>query len=152
VSAGTGPTRMAETEAWQDLARHDQGAAQADADADLRRGGHDYPHTHTGNAGQERMIEATKADLAALQSSRQIWADQGNQARVAECDEWIPIAEEDHAAAVAGIDYRDLAEHFGPESVATADRAAAYWPCGYPETHTAQLAQAEQETGMEAGQ
>jgi hypothetical protein len=133
MATGAGPTRMAETEAWQDLARHDQGAAQADVQAEGDRS--DYPHTHTGNSSQARMIEATEADLAALQSSRQIWADQGNQARVAECDEWIPIAEEDHAAAVAGVDYRDLADHFGPQSAATPERTAAYWPCGYPETH-----------------
>jgi hypothetical protein len=87
---------------------------------------YDYPHTHTSNSSQERMIEATAADVRALLTSRAIYADQGSTARVAECDQWLMVAEQDHAAAVAGIDYRDLAA-MAPESVMTEPA-----PCGYP--------------------
>ena len=150
MAAGTGPTRMADTEAWQDLARHDQGAARADVRAE--GGGSDYPHTHTGNSPSERMIEATGEDVAALEDIRDDYRATGYGEHAAEAERWLEVAREDHAAAIAGVDYRDLADHFGPESVATADRVAAYWPCGYPETQAAGLAEAEQETSMEAGQ
>jgi hypothetical protein len=149
MATGAGPTRMRETEAWGDLARHDQDAAQADVQAEGGRS--DYPHTHTGNSSREQMIQATGEDVATLEAIRDSYTAARWPERVAEAEQVLEVAREDHAAAVAGIDYRDLAEHFGPQSAATPERAEAYWPCGYPETHARQLAAAERETDMEAG-
>ena len=81
---------------------------------------------------QARMVETTAADAGALRSIRDGFAASGWTERVAEAESWLAVAEQDHAAAVAGIDYRDLAA-MGPESVMT-DPA----PCGYPDMEAGQ--------------
>jgi hypothetical protein len=132
MGTGPEPVRMQGTEAWQDLARHDQGAAQADVRAESGRS--DYPHTHTGNSSRERMIEATGEDVAGLEAIRDSYTAAKWPERAAEAEEVLAVAREDHAAAVAGVDYRDLAA-MGDQSIATPERAAQFWPCGYPEAH-----------------
>ena len=94
--------------------------------------GRDYPAIHTGNSARARMIEATAADVGALQSIRDGFRASGWAGRVAEAESWLVVAEQDHAAAVAGIDYRDLAA-MGPESVMTEPA-----PCGYPDMEAGQ--------------
>ena len=86
----------------------------------------DTPTIGTGNSTQAQMIEATAADAAGLRSIRNMYRALGCTEREAETGQWLTIAEQDHAAAVAGIDYRDLAA-IGPESVMTEPE-----PCGYP--------------------
>ena len=108
----------------------------------------DYPAAHTGNSSQARMVEATAADVASIEAIRDGLAASGWAERVAEADQWLAVARDDHAAAVAGVDYRDLAGHFGAQSAATPGRAAAYWPCGYPETAADKLTAAEREAGQ----
>ena len=110
----------------------------------------DYPAVHTGNTTQNRMAEATAADVASIEAIRDGFAASGWTERVAEAEQWLAVARDDHAAAVAGVDYRDLAGHFGGQSAATPERAEAFWPCGYPETAADKLAAAEREP--EAGQ
>jgi len=87
----------------------------------------DTPAVHTGNSTQARMVEATAADVDALRSIRDGFAASGWAEHEAEAESWLAVAEQDHAAAVAGIDYRDLAA-MGGESVMTEPA-----PCGYPE-------------------
>ena len=91
-----------------------------------RPGASDMPATHTGNSSQAQMIEATAADAGALRSARDMYRALGWTEREAETGQWLAVAEQDHAAAVAGIDYRHLAA-MGPESVMTEPE-----PCGYP--------------------
>ena len=110
----------------------------------------DYPAVHTGNSVQARMVEATAADVASIEAIRAGFTASGWTERAAEAGQWLAVAREDHAAAVAGVDYRDLAGHFGGQSAATPERAEAYWRCGYPETAADKLAAAEREP--EAGQ
>jgi len=126
MGAGGGPARLQETEAWHDLAHGDQTAARADVQAESGRS--DYPATHTGNSPQDRMIEATAADAEAIRHIRDMYRDTGWPERQAEAEGWLAVAEQDHAAAVAGIDYRDLTA-MGPESVMTEPAPC----CGYPE-------------------
>ena len=97
----------------------------------------DYPVIHTGNSSQAQMIEATAADVDGLQAAVDLARATSTPEAVAEAEAWLSIAQEDHAAAVAGIDYRDLAA-MGPESVLTEPE-----PCGYPT--------AEQAAEIEAG-
>ena len=78
------------------------------------------------------MVEATAADVASIEAIRDGLAASGWTERVAEAEQWLAVARDDHAAAVAGIDYRDLAA-MGPESVMT-DPA----PCGYPDMEAGQ--------------
>lgn len=112
----------------------------------------DYPAVHTGNSTQDRLAEATAADVASIEAIRDGLAASGWTERVAEAEQWLAVAREDHAAAAAGVDYRDVAGHFG-QSAATPERAEAYWPCGYPETAADKLAAAEREAeAREAGQ
>jgi len=87
----------------------------------------DYPGVHTGNSSQARLAEATAADVDALRGIRDGFRASGWTEHEADAESWLAVAEQDHAAAVAGIDYRGLAA-MGPESVMT-DPA----PCGYPE-------------------
>jgi len=110
----------------------------------------DYPAIHSGNSTQARMVEATAADVASIEAIRDGFTASGWTERAAEAEQWLTVAQEDHAAAVAGVDYRDLAGHFGHQSAATPERAEAYWPCGYPETVADKLAVAGREA--EAGQ
>jgi hypothetical protein len=93
----------------------------------------DDPVTHTGNSSRERMIEATAADVDALQGIRDMYRDAGWPERAAEAEGWLAVAQQDHKAAVAGIDYRDLAA-MGPESVMTGPASC----CGYPEMEAGQ--------------
>ena len=92
----------------------------------------DYPGVHTGNSTQARLVEATAADVDALRGIRDGFRASGWPEHEAEAGRWLAVAEQDHAAAVAGIDYRDLAA-MGPESVMT-DPA----PCGYPDLEAGQ--------------
>jgi len=92
----------------------------------------DKPAIHTGNSSQARMVEATAHDVAAIRDIRDMYLAAGWPEYAAEAGRWLAVAEQDHAAAVAGIDYRDLAA-MGPESVMT--EAA---PCGYPEPEAGQ--------------
>ena len=100
----------------------------------------DYLGVHIGNSTQDPMIEATAADAGALQGIRGMYRAAGWTEREAEAGTWLAVTEQDHAAAVAGTDYPDLAA-MGPESVITDPE-----PCGYPETQQAGI------TGLEAGQ
>jgi hypothetical protein len=84
------------------------------------------PVIHTGNSTQAQMIEATAADAGTLGGIRDRYRAPGCTEPAAETERWLAIAEQDHAAAMAGIDYRDLAAR-GPESVMTEPE-----PCGYP--------------------
>lgn len=86
----------------------------------------DDPVTHTASSTQARMIEATAADVESVRGIRDRYRDAGWPERAAEAESWLAVAEQDHRAAVAGIDYRDLAA-MGPESVMTEPA-----PCGYP--------------------
>jgi hypothetical protein len=90
--------------------------------------GSDAPAVHTGNSTQARMIEATAADAEAIRAIRDMYRDTGWPERQAEAEGWLAVAEQDHAAAVAGIDYRDLAA-MGPGAVMTGPAPC----CGYPE-------------------
>jgi hypothetical protein len=92
----------------------------------------DHPVVHTGNSPQARMVEATAADAGTLRHIRDGFRASGWAERVAEAESWLAVAEQDHAAAVAGIDYRDLAA-MGPESVMTEPA-----PCGYPDLEAGQ--------------
>jgi hypothetical protein len=92
----------------------------------------DYPGVHTGNSTQARLVEATAADADALRGIRAGFGASGWAERVPEAESWLAVAEQDHAAAVAGIDYRDLAA-MGPESVMTEPA-----PCGYPDLEAGQ--------------
>ena len=84
-----------------------------------------YPGVHTGNSVQARLIEATGADVASIEAIRDGLAAAGWTERTAEADQWLAVARDDHAAAVAG----------------------------YPETAADKLALAERETQEpEAGQ
>ena len=75
---------------------------------------------------QARMIEATAADADALRGIRDGFRASGWPEHEAEAESWLAVAGQDHAAAVAGIDYRDLAA-MSSESVMTEPA-----PCGYP--------------------
>ena len=75
---------------------------------------------------QARMIEATANDVAVIKDIQAMYLAAGWPEHAAEAGQWLAVAEQDHAAAVAGIDYRDLAA-MGPESVMTEPE-----PCGYP--------------------
>jgi len=87
----------------------------------------DVPVTRTGNSTQAQLIEATAADAGTLRGIRDMYRAPGCTDRAAETGRWwLTAAEQDHAAAVAGIGYRDLAA-MGPESVMTEPE-----PCGYP--------------------
>ena len=86
----------------------------------------DNPTIHTGNSTQAQMIEAAANDVAVIQDIKAMYLAPGGQNTRAEAGQWLTVAEQDHAAAVAGIDYRDLAA-MGPESVMTEPE-----PCGYP--------------------
>lgn len=117
----------------------------------------DYPAVHAGNSSQNHLAEATAADVASIEAIRDGFTASGWTEQAAEAEQWLAVAREDHAAAVADVDYRDLAGHFGRQSAATPERAEAFWPCGYPETAADKLAAAEREagattTGREAGQ
>jgi hypothetical protein len=149
-------TRLSETEAWLALAREDQAAAIAGVDAEqlaamgtesvmtgavLRLPGpggrpvtarSDPPVIHTGNSSQAQMIEATAADVDALRGIRDGFRASGWAEHEADAEQWLAVAEQDHAAAVAGIDYLDLAD-MGPESVMTEPA-----PCGYPDPEAGQ--------------
>jgi|SRR5271166_1479965 len=116
--------------------------------------GSDSSDVHTGNSSQARMVEATAVDVASIEAIRDGLAASGWTERAAEAEQWLAVAQEDNAAAVAGVDYRDLASHFGAQSAATPERAEACWPCGYPETHADELARADQAArrAREAGQ
>ena len=81
---------------------------------------------------QARMVEATAADVDVLRGIRDGFRASGWTEHEAEAGRWLAVAEQDHAAAVAGIDYRDLAA-MGAESVMT-DPA----PCGYPDLEAGQ--------------
>lgn len=130
MATGAGPTRMQETEAWQDLAQHDQGAAQADVDAE-----------------QGAAVESTAVAIGEFEDISTAYREAGFPELAADAAGRADIAREENDVAMAGIDYRDLAA-MGGLSVATPERAAAYWPCGYPETAAAEL----EATGREAGQ
>jgi hypothetical protein len=115
--------------------RYDTPQAQAQAERAGARGMNGrigYPGVHAGNSSQARLAEATAADAGALRSIRDGFAASGWTERVAEAESWLAVAEQDHAAAVAGIDYRDLAA-MGPESVMTESA-----PCGYPDLEAGQ--------------
>ena len=84
------------------------------------------PAVYTGNSTQAQMIEATAHDVAVIQDIKAMYLAAGWPEHAAEAGRWLAVAEQDHAAAVAGIDYRDLAA-MGPESVMTEPE-----PCGYP--------------------
>ena len=86
----------------------------------------DVPVIHTGNSTQAQMIEATAADAGALRSIRDMYRALGCTEPAAETERWLAVAQQDHAAALAGIGYRDLAA-MGPASVMTEPE-----PCGYP--------------------
>jgi hypothetical protein len=86
----------------------------------------DVPVIHTGNSTQAQMIEATAADAGALRGIRDMYRAPGCTERAAETGRWLAVAEQDHAAAMAGTGYRDLAA-MGPASVMTEPE-----PCGYP--------------------
>ena len=93
----------------------------------------DDPVAHTANSMQARMIEATAADVESVRDIRDMYRDAGWTERAAEAEAWLAVAQQDHKAAVAGVDYRDLAA-MGPESVMTG-RAPC---CGYPEAEAGQ--------------
>ena len=86
----------------------------------------DVPVIHTGNSTQAQMIEATAHDVAVIQDIKAMYLAAGWPEHAAEAGQWLAVAQQDHAAAVAGIDYRDLAA-MGPASVMTEPE-----PCGYP--------------------
>ena len=92
----------------------------------------DHPVVHTGNSPQARLVEATAADAGTLRGIRDGFRASGWPEHEAEAERWLAVAEQDHAAAVAGIDYRDLAA-MGPESVMTGPA-----PCGYPDLEAGQ--------------
>ena len=75
---------------------------------------------------QAQLIEATAHDVAVIQDIKDMYLADGWPAQAAEASQWLAAAQQDHAAAVAGIDYRDLAA-MGTESVMTEPE-----PCGYP--------------------
>jgi hypothetical protein len=116
----TGMARMQDTEAWDQLAR------------------------------QQQKVWGSGEAVAAIEDIRDGYLAAGWPERAAEAEQVLEVAREDHAAALAGIDYRDLAE-LGAESIATPELAERYWPCGYPDTHADELALAERETNPEAG-
>ena len=72
------------------------------------------------------MIEATAHDVRSSRTSRTCTWRPGGTEHAAEAGQWLAVAQQDHAAAVAGIGYRDLAA-MGPDSVMTEPE-----PCGYP--------------------
>ena len=84
------------------------------------------PAIRTGNSTQAQMIEATANDVAVIEDIKDMYLVAGWPEHAAEASQWLAAAEQDHAAAVAGIDYRDLAA-MGTESVMTEPE-----PCGYP--------------------
>jgi hypothetical protein len=84
------------------------------------------PAIRTGNSTQAQMIEATANDVAVIEDIQAMYLVAGWPEHAAEAGQWLAVAQQDHAAAVAGIDYRDLAA-IGPESVMTEPE-----PCGYP--------------------
>ena len=84
------------------------------------------PVIHTGNSTQAQMIEATAHDVAVLQDIKDMYLADGWPGHAAEAGQWLAVAQQDHAAALAGIGYRDLAA-MGPGSVMTEPE-----PCGYP--------------------
>jgi hypothetical protein len=133
MTAGTGPTRMQETEAWQDLARHDQDAARA-------------------AVRQEQLVEATAQAIGEFEDISKAYEAAGFPELAADAAQRADIAREDNDAAMAGVDYRDLDDHFHGVSQATPERAEQFWPDGYPETAADELAAAERETDLEAGQ
>ena len=90
------------------------------------------PAVHTGNSTQAEMIEATAADVGTLRNIRDGFRASGWAEHAAEAGQWLAVAEQDHAATVAGIDYRDLAA-MGPQSVMTEPA-----PCGYPDLEAGQ--------------
>ena len=94
--------------------------------------GSDHPVIHTGNSSQAQMVEATAADVGTLRSIRDGFRASGWAEHEADAERWLAVAEQDHAAAVAGIDYQDLAA-MGPESVMTEPA-----PCGYPDLEAGQ--------------
>jgi hypothetical protein len=133
VTAGTGPTRLQDTEAWRNLAGHDQEAARA-------------------AVRQELLVESTAQAIGEFEDVAKAYdlarfPELADDARTR-----ADIAREENDAALAGVDYRDLDNHFHGQSQATPERAARFWPCGYPETAAAELATAERETNPEAGQ
>jgi hypothetical protein len=133
MAAGAGPARMQETEAWQDLARHDQDAAQA-------------------TVRQEQLVEATAQAIGEFEDIATAYREAGFPELAADAGQRADIAREDNDAAMAGVDFRDLDAHFHGVSQATPERAAQFWPDGYPETAADELAAAVRETGREAGQ
>jgi hypothetical protein len=118
------PTRIQETEAWQNLARHDQDAARA-------------------AVRQEMLVESTAQAIGEFEDISKAYTAAGFPELAADAAERANIAREDNDAAMAGVDYRDLDAHFHGESQATPERAEQFWPCGYPETAAAELAEAE---------
>jgi hypothetical protein len=132
MAAGTGPTRMQDTEAWRDLAQHDQEAARA-------------------AVRQELLVESTAEAIGEFEDVAKAYDLAGFPELAGDARIRADIAREDNDAALAGVDYRDLDNHFHGQSQATPERAAQFWPCGYPETHAGQLAAAERETDLEAG-
>jgi hypothetical protein len=133
MTASTGPTRLQETEAWQGLVGHDQDAARA-------------------AVRQELLVEATAQAIGEFEDISTAYKAAGFPELAADASGRADIAREDNDAAMAGVDYRDLDAHFHGESQATPERAEQFWPCGYPETHAAELAAADRETSLEAGQ
>ena len=129
---------------------------QTTANAQVEAAGNGPEQIYAGESrghSQARMVEATAADVASIEAIRDGLAASGWTERVAEAEQWLAVARDDHAAAVAGVDYRDLAGHFGRQSAATPEQAEAHWHCGYPETAADKLGLAERETrGWEAGQ
>ena len=97
------------------------------------------------DAEQHKVWDSGEA-VTAIEDIRDMYVKAGWAERAAEADQVLAVAREDHAAAVAGIDYRDLAA-MGDQSVATPERAAQFWPCGYPETAAAELETADREAG-----
>ena len=87
------------------------------------------------SAAAEARVEATAADVDAIRGIRDMYRDTGWAERQAEAEAWLAVAEQDHAAAVAGIDYRDLAA-MGPDALMPEPAAC----CGYPTAeHAAEI-------------
>ena len=74
------------------------------------------------------MLETTTAAVDALNAAAEVQRADGDMTRLSETETWLTLAREDQAAAIAGVDYRDLAA-MGPESVMTESAPC----CGYPE-------------------
>ena len=88
------------------------------------------PEPGDGRSTRDRQLYAVGADAAvdALSASAEVQRANGEMTRLSETETWLALARQDQAAAVAGVDYRDLAA-MGPESVMIGPAPC----CGYPE-------------------